>query len=113
MCCLLWKSSRLSAGWDSPQDRKGIAVRTQWQFGPGGGNAPARSLMGNHRQRRRTAERGENQPNLSRKINPPCRHDGLCRGGLRPLGTLNEKIGWLRNGLGRFVSCLPFIFIVF
>jgi len=49
-------------------------VRTQWQFGPGDGNIPARALMGNPHDGDAWQPAGKSNRTLSRKLNSVRRH---------------------------------------
>ncbi len=49
-------------------------MRTQWQFGPGDGNIPARALMGNPHVGNAWQPAGKSNRTLSRKINSARRH---------------------------------------
>ena len=70
----------------SQRGRSRIAVRTQWQFGPGDGNIPARTLMGNPHDGDAWQSAGKANRTSSRKINSACRHfyfdettEGFCK----------------------------------
>ena len=58
----------------SQRGRSRIAVRTQWQFGPGDGNIPARTLMGNPHDGDAWQSAGKSNRTSSRKIYSVCRH---------------------------------------
>ena len=58
----------------SKRGRLRIAVRTQWQFGPGDGNIPARTLMGNPHDGDAWQSAGKANRTSSRKIYSVCRH---------------------------------------
>ena len=58
----------------SQRGRSRIAVRTQWQFGPGDGNIPARTLMGNPHDGDAWQSAGKANRTSSRKIYSVCRH---------------------------------------
>ena len=49
-------------------------MRTQWQFGPGDGNIPARTLMGNPHGGDAWQFAGKSNRTSSRKIYSACRH---------------------------------------
>ena len=83
-------------------------MRTKWQFGPGDGNIPARTLMGNPHDGDAWQSAGKANRTSSRKINSACRHfferlHGCCilvsgsGGRIALLAAGNRSRKWIRQ----------------